>query len=361
MHAALKSMMTFALIAGPVLAHAQVIADSEAGRSATSQLSVDLVPPVDVYGHSATGVNGNKIHMLLAPHSRGGMTLSTDNAAGAGIGGATPPLTYHGGPIMQNPAIYAIYWAPATLQDGTATSVPAAYISLNNRALADYGQHSLGENNTQYYQTLPTKWVGNSAHFAGYDVDTNPYPASGCTDNGTAYTATNCITDAQMQAEIQNVIAAKGWPATGINNIYFLYTSSGELSCFDSSSTGCAYTAYCAYHTAVGSAAAPLIYAIEPFGDGTACWTGLASPNGNVAADSAISTSAHELTEAITDPLPSSGWVNSGNSEIGDLCAWNFGTNTWDAGIANQRWNGHFYEIQQMWDNHKASCQLVGP
>jgi hypothetical protein len=357
MHAASKLMMTFALIAGPMLAHAQVIADEEAGANATPQLPVDVTPPVDVYGHSATDANGNKIHMFLAPNSKGGKALAADNAASIGIPAVTPPLTYHGGPIMPNPGIYAIYWAPSTLQDGSATTMPAAYISLNNRALRDYGQHGLGDNNTQYYQTLPTKWIGNAAHFVAYTTDTNPYPASGCTDTGTPYTATNCITGAQMQTEIQNVIAAKGWPASGINNIYFLYTSSGELSCFDSTSTACAYTYYCAYHTATG---APLIYAIEPFG-GSLCWTGIPSPNNNVPADSAITTSAHELTEAITDPEPNSGWVNSANNEIGDLCAWNFGTNTWDSGKANEEWNGHFYEIQQMWDNHTGACIQVGP
>ena len=34
------------------------------------------------------------------------------------------------------------------------------------------------------------------------------------------------------------------------------------------------------------------------------------------------STSSHELSEAITDPIPGQGWYDDNNGEIGDICAW---------------------------------------
>jgi len=49
----------------------------------------------------------------------------------------------------------------------------------------------------------------------------------------------------------------------------------------------------------------------------------------------------HELTEAITDPLLNA-WYDAALNEIGDLCAYQYGTNTWDSARANQMWNGHF-------------------
>ena len=54
------------------------------------------------------------------------------------------------------------------------------------------------------------------------------------------------------------------------------------------------------------------------------------------------------------------------NSENGDLCATYvaasmYGTNTWDGGLANQMWNGRFYEVQTEWDNHTGGCAQVGP
>jgi hypothetical protein len=79
-----------------------------------------------------------------------------------------------------------------------------------------------------------------------------------------------------------------------------------------------------------------------------------------VAADTAATAASHELTEAITDPLLNA-WFTSTGEEIGDLCAFNYGVNTWDRGKANQSWNGHFYELQQEYDNHNGSCVQVGP
>jgi hypothetical protein len=168
---------------------------------------------------------------------------------------------------------------------------------------------------TQYYQTIgsTTTYIGNVAFGAAY-VDTSPYPASGCTDSATPG---NCITDAQIQAEISRVMALNHWTG-GLNHIFFLFTSSGEGSCFDSSSTSCAYTQYCAYHGFIPGAA-PVIYANMPYGNPTVCQTpGTPSPNGNVAADTAATAASHELTEAITDPLLNA-WFTSTGEEIGDL------------------------------------------
>jgi hypothetical protein len=76
--------------------------------------------------------------------------------------------------------------------------------------------------------------------------------------------------------------------------------------------------------------------------------------------DAAASITSHEITEAITDPNLNA-WFTSGGSEIADICAWTYGTNTYDSNKANQRWNGRFYEIQVMYDNHTASCVQDGP
>ena len=56
------------------------------------------------------------------------------------------------------------------------------------------------------------------------------------------------------------------------------------------------------------------------------------------------------------------GWYDDVNGdEIGDRCAWMFGTADLDGGLANQYWNGHFYDIQLEYDNHTATCVKVGP
>jgi hypothetical protein len=270
------------------------------------------------------------------------------------------PLVYHGGQTMQWGAkAYAIFWAPAKLQNGGSTGLSSHYQTVQKNLLLDYGKHGIDNNNTQYYQNSGSakSYIQNYGYLAGSYVDTSAYPASGCTD---ALTPGNCITDAQIQTEITKVMSLNGWTAN-INNIFFLFTSSGEGSCFDSTNSQCSYTYYCAYHGYYSLNGKSVIYANMPYGNTATCQEpGTPSPNADAAADTTATAASHELTEAITDPLLDA-WYTAQGNEIGDLCAYNYGSNTWDAGQANQMWNGRFYELQTEFDNHTGSCVQVGP
>jgi hypothetical protein len=284
---------------------------------------------------------------------------TVSRAAQLGIPAAdTGPLLYHaGGPVMTGAILlYNIYWVPAHLQNGNPTSMSTHYKNVQTNLLHDYPEHGIGNNNTQYYQTIGgvTTYIYNRPNGYVTYLDTNPYPASGCTDPATPG---NCITDAQIQTEIQRVMTLNHWTG-GLNKMFLLFTSSGEGSCFDAGGSSCAYTQYCAYHGAFGSA--PVVYSNEPYGDPSVCSAGGPFPTGDAAADTAVGTATHELTEALTDPELNA-WYSALGNEIGDLCAYDYGTNTWDSGQANQMWYGHFYEIQQEYDNHVGGCVQVGP
>ncbi len=54
-------------------------------------------------------------------------------------------------------------------------------------------------------------------------------------------------------------------------------------------------------------------------------------------------TSSHELCEAITDPVPGTGWYDNVNGEIGDICAWTFKT------VAR-------HNVQKEWSNSMNAC-----
>ncbi len=54
-------------------------------------------------------------------------------------------------------------------------------------------------------------------------------------------------------------------------------------------------------------------------------------------------TSSHEFCEAVTDPVPGSGWYDQVNGEIGDICAWHFKK------IAG-------YTVQMEWSNAQNKC-----
>jgi hypothetical protein len=104
-----------------------------------------------------------------------------------------------------------------------------------------------------------------------------------------------------------------------------------------------------------------VVYSNQPYADTNFCQVpGTPSPTGDPNADAAVSVASHELTEAITDPELNA-WFTAQGNEIGDLCNFVYGTNTWDSAKANQMWNGRFYELQMEWDNHLKKCVQVGP
>jgi hypothetical protein len=309
------------------------------------------------------GPRGNAVHVMLTPQAAaarrqalaGGKTFGarSSNLAGG-------PLVYHSGGSVMLPfvAVYNIYWAPPTLQDGTATSFSPLYGTvtiLHNAWLPGHGVMNIA---TQYFQTISgtTTYINNSGGLGGFVVDNGAYPASGCSDS---LTPNNCITDAQIQAKITSVMNAQGWTG-GLDKIFVLYTSSGEGSCVTSANTNCAYTQYCGYHSFFTLSGQPVIYANIPYGNPSACQAvGQTTPN-EVIADLAANVTSHEMMESATDPLINA-WLDASGNEIGDICNFNFGTNTWDSSLANQMWNGWFFEVQQEYDNHTTSCVQVGP
>ena len=266
-------------------------------------------------------------------------------------------LAYHGGKVMKKNLTYAIFWQPAKLQTGAASSVSATYDSLLVRYLQDIGGSGLENSTTQYYQVVNgvKQPIANSSAFQGSWVDTSPYPASGCSDPATPG---NCLTDTQIRAEIKRALTANGWTA-GTTKLFFVFTSKGEGSCVDPST--CAFTYYCAYHSSYTSGGHRVLYANMPY-TGTnqaACGAGV-SPNNDPDADSTINVTSHEHMEAITDPNGNA-WYDAAGYENGDKCAWTFGSMPYANGTANQSLNGHFYVMQQEWSNAGSRCVSTYP
>jgi hypothetical protein len=70
------------------------------------------------------------------------------------------------------------------------------------------------------------------------------------------------------------------------------------------------------------------------------------------------------MIEAATDPLLNA-WYDASGNEIGDLCAYNYGANSWtnpaNSIAASEFTNGWYWEDQMMYSNHSASCVPSGP
>jgi len=293
-----------------------------------------------------------------------GVVRSRTHAASAARSAATPPLTYHHGPVQHSSRVYPIFWIPPSY------SLPAGYQTLVTQYFNDVAHDSFKTSNVYASDTQYFDVAGGAKRFLSYStsvrpaiVDNHALPADGCAnyllDDGS--TSTNCITDAQIEDEIQSVIADRGLPS-GLGIEYFLFTPQGLASCFDATalaSGGCydpfSFDGFCAYHSSTDFSPSAVLYANMPFAQLAGCSSD-ESPNGN-AADSVLNVTSHEHNETMTDPL-GSGWFDSGGMENGDKCAFTFGAalGSTATGQYNQVINGHRYWLQLEWSNRKAGC-----
>lgn len=80
-----------------------------------------------------------------------------------------------------------------------------------------------------------------------------------------------------------------------------------------------------------------VFYAILPYPSYSGCTAGLQP------FDALTTITSHEISEAITDAIPGSGWYDDANEDICDICAWQF------------RLDGQ-YNVQLLWSNKQNSC-----
>lgn len=294
------------------------------------------------------------------------------------VANGTPPLLYHGGPVMMTPQtgpliITPIYWDPA------GHPISASYKDI----LATYlGNVSLASGQNSNVYSVANEYSGSNGqiHYnirvtAGID-DTNALPASGCTlttaDHANIYADKSgydaCLDDDQLQAEINHVTAVRGLPHN-LSHIYVLFLAKHVESCFFAGSTTTAANActinhepsaaYCAYHSQATSNAvySNMPYPIYNSPVGFTCGTEknfgtIESPNGNPDADVEISPTSHEINESITDPDTNTGWYDSSGFENGDECAYIFGQTHGQPGrLYNQVIGGFRFLTQEEFSN----------
>jgi hypothetical protein len=301
-----------------------------------------LVSPRVPFGHKVGVPAGKK-------HGGGGGT------GGTGTGASL--LTYHGGGIFSSAwKVYDIYWVPPGYS--IASGYQSAVDGFWQNVAAASGQSSNVFSTSTQYTDASAKHVVYNASFGGSVTVSDPFPASGCSDSGVP--SGPCISDMQVSAEIQSVAAAHGW-TVGYPNIFNLMMPKNVGNCA-TSSTGvpesfCSFAGVCAWHHQWNG----LFFVVQPYvGTFGGCSTGQ-NPIANYDGEQAINTLSHEVSETITDPAEQS-WYDSSGNEIGDKCAWNFGTPLGGSAGAmyNQVINGADYMLQQEWSNATSKCVQRG-
>jgi PKD repeat protein len=295
---------------------------------------------------------------------------------------SNPCLQYHGGPVLHSNTAYVIYWQPNPLPSGVS-AFPPGYQALIDQYLTDVQAADGAFGNVYSVTPQYTDGSGNAQYgfTRGTPIqDGDPLPAKQCTDGALL----TCLTDLQIQAEIDHVISTTPNLPRGPGPIYFLVTPQGVGSCFSSSPTDPCYDisgGYCAYHSDMNYLNhGETLYANMPYADVNGCQTGDSPPDhpNNNAADDLINVLSHEHIETITDPEGSAlgttgAWYHDPNSpsdpnayeEIGDVCALDYGTSlssTGPGGYYNQSiGSSGKYELQTEWSNTDNSCQQLQP
>ncbi|HLJ66096.1 MAG TPA: hypothetical protein VKX16_01890 [Chloroflexota bacterium] len=265
-------------------------------------------------------------------------------------------LLYHSGGSVQTGThhTFAVYWNPwGSSFSGTYQTLINGY--FGNVAAASGASSNVYAIDTQYYQNIGhTTYIQYSENFAGSVQDSTTPSSSGC--SSTSGGRLGCVSDAQIQQELQKVITANKLPE-GLGYEYFVFLGNGVSTCSGSS---CFVSTFCAYHSNFtdGNTGQTVLYANMPYTGYSlsACGSGQ-YPNNDPAADSTINVTSHEANETITDPLGNA-WFDRSGYEIGDKCAWNFGSSQGSTqyGQYNQTINGAHYYMQQEWTNKSSGC-----
>jgi hypothetical protein len=268
-------------------------------------------------------------------------------------------LTYGGGPVLHSNRAHLIFWEPS----GSGLAFDPSYESLIETFLTRVAADSHKTTNVYGLSGQYRDMQGPAAYASTYggaviDTDPLPPPPYQCAEPATGPGWLVCLTDSQLEAEIDHVVAADRLPH-GDGDVYFLVMPDGFGSCVSSGPGNCALggggTGYCGYHSETPDG---VVYAVIPYNavEGH-CQSDNPRPNGN-AADPTISTISHEHNEMVTDPAGDA-WIDANGSEDGDLCITNFGPTLGGTGSGafNEVIDGGHYYLQEEWSNENRSCR----
>lgn len=244
---------------------------------------------------------------------------------------ATEPITYHGGAVMTGPVhVYAIWYGNWSTR------------ATRRAIVTDFLRH-LDSPYWRINASMPNK-AGRAVGAPAFTAEVDD-PGSQGTKN---------LTDAQIQSVVEQAITTKALPKD-THGVYLVLTASSVHK------TGF-LSEYCGWHSyaSIGGSTIKFSFVGDPTGPKVgACSPQSVSPNGDVGADAMVSTIAHELDEAVTDPTMR-GWRTDHGEENADRCAWRYGKvykvhGAW----ANMRLGTRHYLIQTNWlDGDTPHCAL---
>ncbi|HET7024413.1 MAG TPA: hypothetical protein VFI39_04345 [Gemmatimonadales bacterium] len=287
----------------------------------------------------ATGVNAPASTKVAAFGARAGATAAPPSGA---------LLTYHGGGVLLQMRVVAIYWASSPIFANGPTP----------------GTVGLGSTDS----SLVGYFLNHLSHSNYWSINTNY-------SDGSGQPIQNVVTYARYWANNADVPPSDG-SSVGIYSMLMSGFENGKIV-FDPSTVYVVFTAgstnlgggfdesgYCALHGWMYTPYGTLLYAEMPYQLALAdkCANSLVPPNNDPGADAEVNELAHELDESATDPLLNAWYFDGSNPRIenGDLCFNVFlSTYTTTYGRANVRIGAKDFYIQSDYLNDPVvGCTL---
>jgi hypothetical protein len=235
---------------------------------------------------------------VVVPAARAGASAETSGVSGLRVEGAhagglarrrSPLMTFHGGKIMPTAVTKAIFWGTSwgTYTGDKITGLDAFYTGFSNSNYAKTSDEYTGTNGQ----------VGASTTHQGHVVDTTA--------------AVGGANTAPILAEVSKMITT---PDPSGNGYYPVYTDIPRGN-----------AGYCAWHSAGTAHGVTVQFAFFFKLDGDpGCDPTDASGLHSQGLAALANVSAHELSEARSDPASPGAWYDSAGAENGDKCAWTF-------------------------------------
>jgi hypothetical protein len=324
----------------------------------------------------------NALGLVPPVNSQGQVTLEPSENS------VFTPVVYHGGQTMAGGVtIHAIFWAPPGFKFQGAPAFSLSYTDMISRYFSDLATDSTGTSggtcttsecndmtvepqygfgtafghvtsgaNTINFTHTSTTFPTGYASSDGVIMDSDPYPAGGCTS---PLDTTACVTDAQVQAEVDKIVQASTNQPRGLKNMWYVYLPPNVDECI--APNVCGTNAFGGYHSLSDVGHGVTIYAVTP--DPIIATGGIAAgldPQGNPDAEVVVDITDHEVNEAMTDP-EGTGWMDPNGYEIGDKCEFGPQRGTplgfaADRAPYNQVVGGHKYLTQEMWSGADGGC-----
>jgi hypothetical protein len=168
-----------------------------------------------------------------------------EKGKGAQANEVVKTFTNAGNPVLHAANTYVVYWDPQDYYHGDWQGLIDGFMA--NMGAVSGSLATVFAVDTQYTDAT-NKPAASGSVFHGAYTDTNPYPASGCTDPHPFVTGmplvegkSVCVTDAQVRAQLSEFITQHALPK-GMGTVYYLLTPPGVAVCLD---TGGAKAGHC--------------------------------------------------------------------------------------------------------------------